>query len=239
MPYHLCMIVVTHATLRNPSVLETRSLPKRFLGRVMLWPRRSAGGRMMLRMILEVQILRFILSLLPFIAAMLIWPRYALPLAQAPLAMILVIGAVEMRLLRYPPETRKSLLPQAEVERMEDLLRFRALRCLTKIAARHGLKQGALILVIEQAEMARVMPLTLVSVQSNMPVPRVLALQAADRALLQAALFDAELTEKALLLASFQSSNFLRSFAFETRGVSAHARLAAVLEKRGEREVQA
>jgi hypothetical protein len=51
------------------------------------------------------------------------------------------------------------------------------------------------MLVAEQSELARVTPLTLVSVQSAVPEPHVLDLDAEDRAILQDTLFDADLTE--------------------------------------------
>lgn len=226
------MFILTKDTLCNPAILETRGVPRRFLGRVMPYPRRGAGWRVVARLLFEMQLLRYVASLIPFVAAMLIWPRFAAPLAQAPLAMVIMIAFVEIKLLRYAPECRKKLLSEDEAARRLDLLSFRARALLVQIAARRGMAQGALHLVVEQSEMARVSPLSLVTVQSEYPKPHVLDLDARDRILL-ATLFDADLTERDLQLANQRDHQFLRDIAFETRGVSAHARLAAALDRTG------
>ena len=226
------MFVLTQDTLLNPAILETRSLPRRFLGRVMPFPRRGASRGFVARLIFEMQLLRYFVSLVPFVIAMLIWPRFAAPLAQAPLAMVVMIAFVEVKLLRYSERKRAGLMSDAEADRVLDLLRFRARDILARLAARRDLAQGSLHLVIEQSDMARVPPLTLVSVQGAQPTPHVLALDAGDRALL-GALFDADLSERDLLRVNQRSQTFLRDIAFEARGVTAHARLAAALDRKG------
>ena len=86
--------------------------------------------------------------------------------------------------------------------------------------------------MVEQSELARIAPLTLVSVQCDQPAPRLLSLDAQDRAIL-AGLFDAALSERDLLAVNHREDRYIRDIAQEARAVSAHERLAAVLEKRG------
>ncbi|NKX43794.1 hypothetical protein [Roseicyclus persicicus] len=229
------MLIVTDATIANRGVLETRSLPKKFLGRVQLLPRRGGVG-LWLRLIVEIQILRYLSALLPFVAIPLMSRDLALPVTQAPLAMLIVIAFVEMKVLRLSKAGRQRAVSEDEAARRLDTLAFRARACLRRIAARHGIAEGELRLVIEQSELARIPPLTLVSVQMEHPAPRLLALDAADRAVLREGLFDAELTERALLAVNHRADLYIRDIAQEARAVSAHARLAAALEKRAAAE---
>lgn len=227
------MLIVTRDTLLNPGILETRSLPKKFFGRVTVLPR-GAGARLWLRLALEMQLLRYLGALMPFVAIPLLSRDLALPVTQAPLAMLIVIAVVELKVLRLSPAARARLLTEAEADRIHDAFDFRARAALRRIAARHGLAEGELRLVAEQSELARVPPLTLVSVQSDTPAPRLLDLDAGDRAALAAALFDAELTERALLAANLRAETPIREVRLAATGVSAHARLAAVLDRRAE-----
>ena len=114
-----------------------------------------------------------------------------------------------------------------------DLLRFRATAVLTRIAARHPDRAGLLHLVVEQSELARVTPLTLVSVQTDTPGPALLDLDPADRAIIVEGLFTEGLTERDLHLANMRENVFVRDVAFDTRGVSAHARLSALMAEAG------
>jgi hypothetical protein len=143
--------------------------------------------------------------------------------------MLIAIIIVEMRILRLSPSARARLLPAEEAARRLDALTFRARALLRKIAARRNLSQGTLHLVIEQSELARIPPLTLVSVQTDWPAPQVLNLDAEERALLAGGLFDADLSERDLLAANLSEDRYLRDITQEARGVSAHARLAAAL----------
>ncbi len=226
------MLIITEATLANPGVLETASRPKRFLGRVALFPRGGGVGAWA-RLIAEVQLLRYIAPLLPFVGFALVFRELALPFTQAPLLMLIAIIVVEMRVLRLSKTARMRLVSEEEAARRLDALTFRARACLRRIAARHALADGELRLVIEQSELARIPPLTLVSVQVDKPRPRVLALDEGDRAVLQTGLFDAELTERDLLAVNHREDRYLRDIAQEARAVSAHARLAALLEREG------
>lgn len=225
------MLIVTDATIVNRGALDTRSLPRRFLGRVQLFPRRASPG-LWLRLLLEIQILRYLATLLPFVLIPLVWRDTALPISQAPLVMLILIAGVELKLLRLSKAARARLLNPDEAARRLDTLAFRARACLRHIAARHGITQGELRLVIEQSELARIPPLTLVSVQTDQPAPRLLALTPDDRALIATTLFDSAFTEGHLRAVNLRDDRFLRDIAQEARAVSAHARLAAFLEQR-------
>jgi hypothetical protein len=229
------MLIVTDATIANRGVLETRSLPKKFLGRVQLVPRRG-GFRLWLRLIVEMQLLRYLSVLLPFVAIPLMSRDLALPVTQAPLAMLIVIAFVEMKVLRLSKAGRQRAVGEDEAARRLDTLAFRAKACLRRIAARHGIAEGELRLVIEQSELARIPPLTLVSVQTDRPGPRLLSLDEADRAVLREGLFGDGLTERDLLAVNHRADLYIRDIAQEARAVSAHARLAAALEKRAAAE---
>lgn len=226
------MLVVTASTILNPGVLETRSLPKKFFGRVQLLPR-GAGAGLWARFILEMQFVRYVAALVPFIAIPFMSNDLALPVTQAPLAMVLVIAFVEMRVLRLTGRARDRLMSEDEAERRVDAFTFRARGALRRIAARRAMAEGEIALVLEQSELARVAPLTLVSVQSPVPGPHVLDLDEAERAILHETLFDAELTERMLHNANLRLEQTIREVKIEARSVSAHARLAAALERGG------
>jgi hypothetical protein len=224
------MFIVSPATALNSAALETRHLPRRFLGRVTLIPIRGVTPGLLARMVFEVELLRYLIALLPFVIGALVWRDSALAIAQAPLLMFLVIYGVEMRFLRIPADRRETLIDPAEADRGLDLLRVRALAILTRIAAGRGLADGALHLVIEQSELARIAPLTFVSVQSE-EGPEVLRLDAGEEALIRETLFTAPLTERQLLLINLARSEPLRDIALDLRAVSAHARLAAMMAR--------
>lgn len=224
------MLIVTDATLANRGVLETRSLPKKFLGRVMLVPR-GGGLGLWLRLMAEMQVLRYLVALSPFVVMPLASSDLVLPVMQAPALMLVVVAFVELKLLRLSKAARARGVGADEAARRLDTLAFRARACLRRIAARHDLTQGQLRLVVEQSELARIAPLTLVSVQTDTPQPRLLSLDAADRAALDG-LFDAAFSERDLLAVNHRDDTYLRDIAQEARAVSAHARLAAFLEKR-------
>ena len=221
------MLILTHGTLRNPGILGVHQLPRRVFGRVTPWPRDLTAAHLG-RMMAEFQALRFAMPLLPLVAAMVIWPGMALALAQAPPLMIAAIWFVEMRVLRVPPGARAGLIDAAEADRGLDLLRVQGRAALARIAAGRGLHAGELRLVVEQSDLARLPPLTYVSVQSE-DGPEVLDLTSAEREVLELELFRAPLTEALLHRINQSSDTFLREIALDARGVSAHARLAAAL----------
>jgi hypothetical protein len=143
-----------------------------------------------------------------------------------------VIGVVEFRVLRMSKAARQRLVDGDEAARRLDTLAFRARACLRKIAAKRGLTEGTLHLVIEQSDFARVSPLTFVTVQTDSPSPQVVTLDRDEIAILRDGLFDADLTERDLLAVNLRQETYLRDIAQEARAVSAHARLAAFMEKR-------
>ncbi|KIN71213.1 hypothetical protein [Sulfitobacter guttiformis] len=222
------MFILTHATLHNPAILKVRQLPRKFFGRVAVWPRGPVGLRVFLRLVIEFQAVRYILTLTPFIFIGLSWNALALPMAQAPILMIFMIWFVEMRLLRVPKSRRAHLIDGAQAERTLDLLRVQSRAALTRIAASREMKRGELHLVIEQSELWRIAPLTYVSVQSE-DGPEVLPLSAPEQEIIRRTLFQPPLTEKLLQRVNQSQGTFIRDITFDARGVSAHARLAAAL----------
>lgn len=225
------MLIVTHDTLANPGILDTRSLPRKFFGRVMPVPR-GAGAALWLRLMVEIQPLRYTAELLPFIVAPLVFRDLATQVMQAPALMVITVAVVELKLLRLSAAARARAVDADTADRRRDTLAFRARACLRRIAARHDMTAGELRLVVEQSELARVAPLTLVSVQTDQPKPRVLPLDPADRAILTEGLFDAAFTERDLLAVNHRDQTYLRDIAQDARAVSAHARLAARLDQR-------
>ncbi len=224
------MFLVCPATVANRGALHMRRVPRKFLGRTALWPRSGSAG-LWARLVFEVEFLRYITALMPFVVATLIWRDYALAIAQAPIPMLILIYLVEARLLRVAPGKRGALASEAEADRGLDLLRARARTLLTRIAARRGLQAGALHLVVEQSEMLRIPPLTLVSVQQADP-PAILDLTAEERAILHDTLFAPPLSEGALQRIGLARRIELHDIGLEPAKVSAHARLAALRDAR-------
>jgi len=225
------LFILTPDTIWNPGALEMRQVPRRVFGRVMVFPRRGAGLGLWLRLIFEVEVLRYLVALLPFLLGAILFPRYALAISQAPLPMLIVVYLFEAKVLRLSKVKARALASEAEVERGLDLLRVRAVAVLSKIAAGRGLAEGRLHLVVEQSEIWRMPPLTLVSVQSEAGPksgPEVMRLSAEETVLL-AGLFDADFGERDLLRVNLAAGECLRDVAFDVRGVSAHARLAALI----------
>ncbi|MFP4570582.1 hypothetical protein [Rhodosalinus sp.] len=225
------MIVIAPNTVFNPAALETRQVPKKMFRRIGILPRRAGIGTWA-RIVFDVQILRYLVALAPFVIAMLIWPRLAFPIAQAPILMVLLVGLIEMKMLRVSKTARAGMIDEDAAARGLDTLRFRARTILTRLAAGKALSRHRLHLVVEQSELARVPPLTLVSVQLDGPDPQLLPLDAGEQRLIREALFDDDLTERDLLRINLREDIFLRDVALEARGVSAHARLAALIEQR-------
>ncbi len=225
------MLIVCDDTIRNRAALDTRSLPKKFFGRVQVIPRRGGFG-LWVRLIVEMQLLRYLAALLPFVILALTARSLAGPISQAPIAMLLVIAFVELKVLRLSPAARLRQVSEDEAARRLDALAFRARACLRKIAARREMADGELRLVIEQSELARIAPLTFVSVQAATPKPHVVPLDEGDRAVLVDGLFDAELSERDVMAVNQRDEVFIRDIVQEARAVSTHMRLAAALERR-------
>ncbi len=225
------MFLIGRDRVANASALDIRWVPRRFLGRTTLWPRRG-GARLWARIIFEIEILRYLLALMPFVLGVLIWQDYALAIAQAPIPMLILIYLVEARMLRASPATRARLVSDAEADRGLDLLSTRGRKILGRMAAKRGLSAGRLHLVIEQSDMLRVPTLTLVSIQSE-DGPALLHPDAEERALIEAELFAPPLTERALQHIGLARKIETHDITFEPAQVSAHARLAALMAERG------
>lgn len=225
------MFIVCPSTLYNAHALETRGVPKRMIGRISLIPRKGATGRILARLIFEVQVLRYMAALTPFVVAMFVWPDLALPISQAPIPMLFLIYFVETRVFNMSADKREALMTEAEQDRTLDAFSFNAKRLLTRIAARQNLTEGMLHLVVEQSELARVPVLTLVSVQRAGSAPRVLDLDDAERAMIKKDLFDGHVSEAQLHGVALKSRQNLRSIAIDAADVSAHARMAARMDR--------
>lgn len=222
------MLILTKDTVRNPAILKVRQLPRKFFGRVTVWPKGRVGLAGYLRIMIEFQWLRYTLALLPLVIIGLIWNGLALPLAQAPIVMLIIIWWIEMRVLRVPKSKRGRVIDRADADRALDTLRVQARSALTQIAAGRGMRKGQLHLVIEQSDLALLAPLTYVSVQSD-DGPEVVALDPAERDILRETLFQPPLDERLLQRINQAQNLFLRDISFDARAVSAHARLDAAL----------
>lgn len=220
------MFIITRATLSNPAGLEFRQIPRRFLGLAPVWPR-HADWRLKLRLVFEREPLRYVVALAPFALLALFWNDSALAISQAPALMVLVVYLVEMRLLRPSAAARAALLDAAERDRALDLLAARSRNLLTRIAAGRRMTQGALHLVIEQSELARVTPLTLVTVQWS-EGPAILDLTPDEIALIRETLFAPPLSEAAMQRLSLARNESLHSVALDLPSIPAHARMAAL-----------
>jgi hypothetical protein len=234
------LVVVTPSTVRRPRALA-QAAPGRPLLRhpLAMVPRGGRPVGLVVRLLFELSLVRYVVALTPFPVAMLIWPELALPISQAPILMMGLLLFIETNVLSVPTaEKRRGLVDAAAAARGLDLMQARAREVLTRIAAGRDLADGVLHLVVEQSAMARVRPLTVVSVQREGAEPPVLELDGEERAWL-AGLFDEGsgegFGEAALQRINLAENRFQRAYALEARSVSAHARLAA-MGRRLERE---
>ncbi len=230
--------ILTYRTVLSREALSLGGVPRGLLWRGLaiappIRPLQRSFWRLFGRIFFEQSLPRYLIALVPFPIAMAIWPELALPIAQAPLAMFALIYVVETNVLSVStPEKRRAVLDEVEAARRIDRLRVRGADILTRIAAGRDLREGALHLAVEQSPLARIAPLTLVSVQVALPAPHVLDLDDAECALIAQRLFGGELREEDLHLANLRENTFLRSVELEARAISAHARLAARAERR-------
>lgn len=229
------LFVLTPASLANPGALRTDRIPKQALGRgFAIRPRGAFASKAFWRLVFEQSLTRYVIALAPFPIAMLVWPRLALPISQAPVLMFGIVLFIESNVLSVPtPDKRRALIDPAEAARGLDLLRERGRAILTRVVARRGLTEGVLHLVVEQSAMARVAPFTLVSLQFQGEKAEVLELDPEEARLLRETLFDEALTERLLQTINLAENRFIRDVPLEARGVSAHARLAALADRAG------
>ncbi|MEM7490233.1 MAG: hypothetical protein AAF390_14020 [Pseudomonadota bacterium] len=222
------MLIVTHDTVRNPDILEVRQLPRKFIERVTVWPKRRLGWGEFLRIVAEFRPVRYGMWLLPLAVIALIWQGTALPLSQAPVPMVILIWWIEVRVLRVPEGKRGDLIDPDAAARGLDLLKVQGRAVLTRIAAGRALRAGELRLVVEQSPLAKLAPLTYVSVQAEAG-PEVVALTEAERAIIEEGLFQPPLDERLLHRINSAEDEFLREVTLDARSVSAHARMEAAL----------
>ncbi len=224
------MFILSPDTVRNTEPLSIRWVPRRYLARTTLWPKRQGWG-MLARMIFETEVLRYALVLTPFVIAAFALPQYAIVIAQAPVLMLIAIHLFEAKFMRVSRDKRAALVSGDEADAGLDLLAQRARQILSKIAAGRGISSGRLHLVIEQSELLRVPPFTLVSVQSD-DGPELLALDAQERAMIAVTLFTEPLTERQLQKISLARKIEIHDLTFDPATVSAHARMAALMAAR-------
>ncbi len=220
---------VTPSTVLNRKSLEMRRAPKPFLKySVTLVPKIAPWKPLGARMLFEHQIVRYALSLSPFPIALAIWPHLALPISQAPLLMFIVVWLFETRFLGMPRETKKSLASADDIGRIQDVLRVRGQEVLSRFAASRGLRIGELHLVIEQSELARIPPLTYVSVQTGGARPAILDLSDYEKNEIADRFFEDELLESELQRIGFARNDFLNDIVLDPSKITSHARLAAL-----------
>ncbi len=226
------IFVLSPSTIRNPEALRIVTIPKQVFGRGFSFvPRDPLTSRAFWRMVLEQSLTRYVLALAPFPAAMLLWPNLALPISQAPVLMFGIVLYIENNVLSVSTPSKRRALIDADVAAGRlDLLRARTRKILIAIAARRDQTEGTLHLVIEQSAMARVTPFTVLSLQYQGARPELLDPDPEETAWLREAIFDDDLTEADLHLVNLSQNVFVRDLPFETRGVSAHARLRARAE---------
>lgn len=224
------MLLLSPSRVANPAALTVPAVPRQVLGRApKVRPARKPFSRVYWRLFFEHALARYVVALAPFPVAMAIWPNLALPISQAPVLMFGIVLFIESNVLSVPtPARRRALVSEAEAGRSLDVLKVRAMTALTRIAAARDLSGSTLHLVVEQSAMARVEPLTLVSVQTDGTARAFLELDAGEEAYLRETLFAAPLDERVLLKINLAENLFLRSFALDATAVSAHARLAAL-----------
>jgi hypothetical protein len=218
----------------NPAVLQITAPPRKFLGRGFgIVPKGTVTKAGFWRLVAEYQLLRYLVALTPFPVAMLIWPHLALPISQAPLLMFMLVYLVESRVLAVPKDARRRLIGEVEAARALDAFRVRGAAVLSRIAAGRGMTSGEMHLAIEQSELARVAPLTVVSVQLAGPPAQVLDLTDAEVRMIDEEVFADGLDERLLHRVNLAQNTFFRSVAFDAAAVSAHSRLEALATARG------
>ena len=229
------IFLVTPDTVSNAQALTGGTPPRKILtGLRSVFPRRLVLDPIWWRLALEYPLLRYSFALSPFPAAILIWPDLALPISGAPLLMFLFINFIEGNVLSISdPDRRRKLLPEDEVARRQDLFAARARAVLTRLAAGRGMADGEITLVVEQSPMAPVPPLTVISLQAAVEGAPVMALDAEERRMVTAELFDefhgsGKLTERCLHRLSLRENRFLHAVTLDARTISAHARMAAL-----------
>lgn len=215
--------------LTPSSVLNFRALRRCTATGVMrragtlVFPRKLMLSRTFWRLLLDSSLVRHMIVLAPIPAAMLLLPEFVeVGLAVAPVLLLIALIA-EGNVLPVTAQPGDDVTS----DRTLDVLSQRGRSILTRIAAGRGMMQGRLMLVVEQSDMARLRPLTFVSVQ-DAETRAVLDLTPEERKMLREGLFDQGLEESTLLRVNLVQKKPLRSVALEASSISAHARLAGM-----------
>ena len=229
------LLIVTPSTVKRSSALSPRKAPARFLNRggMRAVPRGGPTRRIWWRMVLDLAFPRYMLALVPFPVAMLLRPDLALAISQAPLLMFGLVYMVEAYVLSIPtPDKRRALIDEDDAARGLERLRLSGETLLGRIVAGRGMEREVLHLVAEQSPLARVAPLTFLSVQVEPQAegarPTLLDLTAEERALLADGLIGEGIDEQLLQRINLADNTFLRDIRLEARAISAHARLMAL-----------
>lgn len=225
------IFVVTPMTVRSVARLHLKRVGAQMLGRgFRVVPRGPGTGGVFGRILFDQAPFRYCVALSPFPIAMLARPDLALAISQAPLLMFAIVVLIESSVLAIStPAKRKRLIAAAEAARGLDMLQQRSVDVLSRLAAGRDLRTERLHLVVEQSGLARVPVLTLVSVQQEGAAPgerpRLLNLDAAEREMVVARLFDDALDESLLHTINLYENKYVRVTPFEASAVTAHARL--------------
>ncbi|WP_145106354.1 hypothetical protein [Cereibacter sediminicola] len=217
------IFVLAPSTTFNRKTLKARRFPGRFAEPQRPLPRRLMLSTAFWRMAAESAMLRNGAVVAPIPAAVLVAPDLVTAsLALSPILLFLLLFA-EGHLVPVRPRSGD----EDEVARVLDLLRLRGRSVLTRIAAERGILKGRLTLVIEQSSLARLPPITLVSIQ-NSADGRVLDLSDEEQRMVRETLFTDGLRESALLRVNLVEKKPMREVSLEAHSISAHARLAAM-----------
>jgi hypothetical protein len=221
------MFILTPSTVVNARALRrcTATGVMRRAG-TLVFPRKLMLSPTFWRLMLDSSLVRHALILAPIPIAMLLMPEFAeIGLAVAP---VLLLAALIVEGNVLPVTARPG--EDDHVDRGLDMLSQRGRAILTRIAAGRGMMKGRLVLVVEQSDLARLRPLTFVSVQ-DAETRAVLDLTSEERAMLREGLFDRGFDEGALLRINLVQKKPLRSVALEASSISAHARLAGMARR--------
>ncbi len=217
------ILVLAPSTIFNRRTLQARRFPGRFAAPQRPLPRRLLFSSAFWRMAAESAMLRNGAAVAPIPAAVLVAPDLVTAsLALSPILLFLTLFA-EGNLV--PVRARSG--DEDQVARVLDLLRLRGRTVLTKIAAGRGILAGRLTLVVEQSSLARLPPITRISVLGGAE-GRVLDLTAEEQHMIRETLFAEGLGEAALLRVNLVEKKPMREVSLEASSVSAHARLAAM-----------
>ncbi|MEM1298571.1 MAG: hypothetical protein AAGH68_04760 [Pseudomonadota bacterium] len=228
------ILFLTRSNLMTPGALDVEKVPKRFLslGR-RLYPR-SMRSKLFWRTLFEMPAARYTIALAPFPVVLFFKPEWALPISLAPVPMAMFVMMLEAHLLSVTSPTARRALVSADVaDRGLDTLKARAVAALTQLVAARETEGGTYHLVIEQSALLRITPLTHVSLQQEGPRPRIANLTEEEQAMLAETLFDEAFDEHELRQINVAQDKMIRSFDLDARGVSAHARLAALANVKG------